>query len=121
MSPFGPLGDTPLAVHTPTPASDILAATPTLAAMERAKQLSRLVGEIEHARSSEVVDAELAARLRQPLDLEAFLALAADYGCSVTEADVLEAQQREQSARSAEDLQHEQAGESRRLRSFIQG
>ena len=46
-------------------------------------------------------DAELAARLRQPLDLEAFLALAADYGCSVTEADVLEAQQREQSARSA--------------------
>lgn len=66
-------------------------------------------------------DAELAARLRQPLDLEAFLALAADYGCSVTEADVLEAQQREQSARSAEDLQHEQAGESRRLRSFIQG
>ena len=66
-------------------------------------------------------DPALADRLRQPLDLESFVALAAEFGCSVTEADVFEAQQREASQRSAEELQRQQADESRRLRSFIQG
>ena len=66
-------------------------------------------------------DPALAARLRQPLDLEAFLALASEFGCSVTEADVFAAQQREDSQRSAEELQRQQADESRRLRTFIQG
>ena len=66
-------------------------------------------------------DPALADRLRQPLDLESFVALAAEFGCSVTEADVFEAQQREDSQRSAEELQRQQADESRRLRSFIHG
>lgn len=66
-------------------------------------------------------DPALASRLKEPLDLEAFLALAAEFGCSITETDVFEAQQREESRRSAEELQRQQAGEARRLRTFIQG
>ena len=55
------------------------------------------------------------------MDLEAFLTLASEFGYSVTEADVFAAQQRELSERPSADLQREQALDSRRLRSFIQG
>ena len=63
----------------------------------------------------------LASRLQEPLDLEAFIALAAEFGCTVTEADVFAAQQREQSCLSSGDLQQGQAAEARRLRNFIHG
>ena len=63
----------------------------------------------------------LAARLQEPLDLEAFIALAEEFGCTVTEADVLAAQQREQASLSSKDLQSVQAAEARRLRNFIHG
>ena len=66
-------------------------------------------------------DPDLARKLSEPMDLDAFLSLAAEFGCSVTEADVFAAQQRELSERPSADLQRQQAADSRRLRSFIQG
>jgi len=66
-------------------------------------------------------DPDLAEKLREPMDLEAFLALASEYGCDVTETDVIAAQQRELSGQAAAELQRQQAVDSRRLRSFIQG
>ena len=64
---------------------------------------------------------ELDRRLRSPMELEALVMLAAEYGFSITEDDIFAAQKREQTRRSAEDLQKEQASESRRLRTFING
>ena len=66
-------------------------------------------------------DPALAARLQEPLDLEAFIGLAEEFGCTVTEADVFAAQQREQGSLSSQDLQKCQAAEARRLRNFIHG
>tara|TARA_B100001741_G_scaffold77147_1_gene62478 strand:- start:303 stop:548 length:246 start_codon:yes stop_codon:yes gene_type:complete len=66
-------------------------------------------------------DSSLAERMAGPLDLEALIALAAEHGLTVTEADVFAAQQRENSDRSSAQLQQEAAQESRRLRHFIQG
>ena len=66
-------------------------------------------------------DEDLDRKLSEPMDLEAFLTLASEFGCSVTEADVIAAQQRELSARPSTELQRQQAADSRRLRSFIQG
>ena len=66
-------------------------------------------------------DGDLDRKLSEPMDLEAFLTLASEFGYSVTEADVFAAQQRELSERPSADLQREQALDSRRLRSFIQG
>ncbi|WP_115019878.1 Nif11-like leader peptide family natural product precursor [Synechococcus sp. UW140] len=66
-------------------------------------------------------DPSLAERMAGPLDLEALIALAAERGLTVTEADVFAAQQRENSDRSSAQLQQEAAQESRRLRHFIQG
>ena len=60
-------------------------------------------------------------RLAQPIDLEGFLELAADYGFSLDESDVFAAQQREAQAKRALALQQQQAQESRRLRAFIHG
>ena len=59
--------------------------------------------------------------LAQPIDLEGFLALAADYGFSLDESDVFAAQQREAQAKRALALQKQQAQESRPLRTFIHG
>ena len=60
-------------------------------------------------------------RLAQPIHLEGFLALAADYGFSLDESDVFAAQQREAQAKRALALQQQQAQESRPLRAFIHG
>jgi hypothetical protein len=55
------------------------------------------------------------------MDLEQFLALAAERGYVLTEADVFAAQQREHRVRTAAELQQDQASEARRLRNFING
>ena len=66
-------------------------------------------------------DPGLHQRLTQPMDLEGFLALAADYGFSLDEADVFAAQQREAQANTAHALHQQQAQQSRPLRAFIHG
>ena len=66
-------------------------------------------------------DPDLAKALAQPMDLERFLGLAAEHGYVLSEADVFAAQQREHHARTAAELQHDQAVDSRRLRNFIHG
>ena len=66
-------------------------------------------------------DPDLAKALAQPMDLERFLVLAAEHGFALSEADVFAAQQREHQARTAAELQQDQAAESRRLRNFIHG
>jgi hypothetical protein len=55
------------------------------------------------------------------MDLEGFLALAAEYSFSLDESDVFAAQQREAQAKTAHALQQQQAQESRPLRNFIHG
>ena len=60
-------------------------------------------------------------RLSNPMDLEGFLALAAEYSFSLDESDVFAAQQREAQAKTAHALQQQQAQESRPLRNFIHG
>lgn len=60
-------------------------------------------------------------RLSKPMDLEGFLALAAEYSFSLDESDVFAAQQREAQAKTAHALQQQQAQESRPLRNFIHG
>ena len=60
-------------------------------------------------------------RLARPMDLEGFLALAADYGFNLDESDVFAAQQREAQAKKAHALQQQQAQASRPLRAFIHG
>ena len=65
--------------------------------------------------------------LRSPSILSGFsgslpiLGLAAERGLALTEADVFAAQQREHHARTAAELQQDQAAESRRLHNFIHG
>ena len=69
-------------------------------------------------------DPELAGRLHDhadPLDLEAFLALASQAGYTVEEADVFAAQLRAEEALSNEELQRRAGSEARRLRTFIPG
>ena len=66
-------------------------------------------------------DPDLAKALAQPMDLQRFLGLAVEHGFALSEADVFAAQQREQHARTAAELQQDQAAESRRLRNFIHG
>jgi hypothetical protein len=60
-------------------------------------------------------------RLSNPMDLEGFLALAAEYSFSLDESDVFAAQQREAQAKTAHALQLQQAQESRPLHNFIHG
>ena len=60
-------------------------------------------------------------RLSNPIDLEGFLALAAEYSFSLDESDVFAAQQREAQAKAAHALQQHQAEELRPLRNFIHG
>lgn len=64
---------------------------------------------------------ELAARLAEPLDLEAFLALAASEGFELQPEDVIAAQQREQDRLSDAELQRQAGDEARRLRNFVYG
>jgi predicted ribosomally synthesized peptide with nif11-like leader len=64
---------------------------------------------------------ELRARLREGLDLEAFLALARQQGFIVEEADVIAAQQRAEADLSDAELQRRAGEEARRLRHFIPG
>ena len=66
-------------------------------------------------------DPDLAKSLAQPMDLERFLGLAAEHGFCLSEEDVFAAQQREHHARTAAELQQDQAAESRRLHNFIHG
>ena len=66
-------------------------------------------------------DPDLAKVLAQPMDLERFLGFAAEHGFGLIEAGVFAAQQREHHARTAAELQQDQAAESRRLRNFIHG
>ena len=68
-----------------------------------------------------VDDAALAEQLTGPLDLEGLIAIAAERGLVVTEADIFAAQQRDQAAISSAQLQREAAQDARRLRHFIQG
>ena len=66
-------------------------------------------------------DPALAEQLAQPLPLEKLITLAQSRGLTITEDDVFQAQQREQTNASAADLQQQMAPESRRLRHFIPG
>ena len=68
-----------------------------------------------------VDDAALAEQLKGPLDLEGLIAIAAERGLVVTEADIFAAQQRDQAASSSAQLQREAAQDALRLRHFIQG
>lgn len=64
---------------------------------------------------------ELQARLREGVDLEAFLALAHEQGFTVVEGDVIAAQQRAEADLSDAELQRRAGDEARRLRHFIPG
>ena len=66
-------------------------------------------------------DLALAEKLAQPLPVEELISLAQSRGLTITEDDVFQAQQREQTKASAADLQQQMAPESRRLRHFIPG
>ncbi|MEB3157941.1 MAG: Nif11 family protein [Synechococcus sp.] len=66
-------------------------------------------------------DAGLAERMAGPMDLEELIALAAERGLTISEADVFAAQQREQSSCPSAALQHQAAQDALRLRHFIQG
>jgi predicted ribosomally synthesized peptide with nif11-like leader len=69
-------------------------------------------------------DQELVRRLHdhaEPLDLEAFLALARQAGYAVEEADVFAAQVRAEETLSDTELQRRAGEEARRLRHFIPG
>lgn len=64
---------------------------------------------------------ELAQRLAEPLELEAFLALAASEGFDLQAEDVIAAQQREEERLSDAELQRQAGEEARRLRHFVHG
>ena len=66
-------------------------------------------------------DPALAEQLAQPLPVEELISLAQSRGLTITEDDVFQAQQREQTKASAADLQQQMAPESRKLRHFIPG
>ena len=64
---------------------------------------------------------ELAKRLSEPVSVETLIELGRQRGLSITEADVISAQLREDSDAPSAELQRRMAEESRRLRHFIQG
>ncbi len=66
-------------------------------------------------------DPALAEQLAHPLSLEDLIGLAESRGLTITEDDIFQAQEREQTKASAADLQQKMAPESRRLRHFIPG
>ena len=77
--------------------------------------LDQLDAFMAHARG----DQQLRQQLEQPLDLEAFLALAHGAGFYLSEQDVLAAQARADSQLSDSELQRRAGEDARRLRSFI--
>ncbi len=82
--------------------------------------LDQLDAFLAHARQ----DSDLERRLHNsadPLDLEAFLALATAAGFAVDENDVIAAQQRAEADLSDAELQRRAGDEARRLRHFIPG
>jgi predicted ribosomally synthesized peptide with nif11-like leader len=83
--------------------------------------LEQLDAFLAHSRGRPELDARLHAQEEDPLDLEAFLALARCEGFAVEEADVLAALQREEANLSDAELQGRAAAEARRLRHFIPG
>ena len=62
---------------------------------------------------------ELAVRLAEPLELQAFLELARGAGYPLEEADVIAAQQRQEAGLSDAELQERAGEEGRRLRNCI--
>ena len=64
---------------------------------------------------------ELAKCLSEPVSVETLIELGRQRGLSITEADVISAQLREDSDAPSAELQRRMADESRRLRHFIQG
>jgi predicted ribosomally synthesized peptide with nif11-like leader len=62
---------------------------------------------------------DLQARLQEPLDLEACLALARGAGYALTEDDVIAAQVRQEATLSDTELQERAGVEARKLRNFI--
>ena len=64
---------------------------------------------------------DLQVPLREPLDLEAFLALARGAGYVLTEDDVIAAQVRQDASLSHAELQERAGVEARKLRNFING
>lgn len=77
--------------------------------------LANLDAFLAHARRTPA----LQERLKQPLELPELLDLAAGAGFVVEEADVLAAQQRQDSSLSAQELQARAGADARKLRSFI--
>ena len=77
--------------------------------------LEQLDAFLAHARQMP----ELAVRLAEPLELQAFLELARGAGYPLEEADVIAAQQRQESSLSDAELQERAGAECRRLRNFI--
>lgn len=77
--------------------------------------LERLDAFLAHARQSP----QLAPQLAEPLELQDFLELACGAGYALKEADVLAAQQRQESSLSDAELQERAGAEGRRLRNFI--
>lgn len=66
-------------------------------------------------------DAELALRLKQPMDLADLLRLAEQAGYQVEEPDVIAAMVREDEKLSDRELQRRAAEDARKLRNFIPG
>jgi len=79
--------------------------------------LAQLDAFLAHARSTP----DLAQRLRQPVEVEELLALAASHGYGLEEADVIAAQVRAEQELSDAELQRRAGLEARKLRSFIPG
>jgi predicted ribosomally synthesized peptide with nif11-like leader len=77
--------------------------------------LERLDAFLAHARQSP----QLATQLAEPLELQDFLELARGAGFALEEADVIAAQQRQESSLSDAELQERAGAEGRRLRNFI--
>ena len=73
--------------------------------------LERLDAFLAHARQS--------PQLAEPLELQDFLELARGAGYALDEADVIAAQQRQESSLSDAELQERAGAEGRRLRNFI--
>lgn len=82
--------------------------------------LEQLDAFLAHARRHPDLEARL-HNPAEPLDLEAFLALARDHGFALAESDVFAAQQRAEEDLSDEELQRRAGEEARRLRHFIPG
>ena len=79
--------------------------------------LAQLDAFLAHARTTP----DLVERLRQPVEVQELLALAASHGFALEEADVIAAQVRAEEALSDAELQHRAGLEARKLRSFIPG